>query len=166
MNPRRTVWLVFLTASAVAGLGRPAYAMSPNGEAGVAALVNNQFAAAEEALLKATAEEPNNPLWHLNLGWTYLSLDKPARALSAFKKAQTLIKATDFVRMGWVLWGEALAYEKLGRCTDMGKALTEWMSQTMTRRFDPKRKKTIDEQIQIAREKIRTCPKRASSVRR
>ncbi len=152
-----------LVAAALFLPGGTLRATSASGRAGVAALVNNQYDAAEEALRRAIAEEPKNPLWHLNLGWTYLAQGKAKRALEAFDQAAALIPPSDFAATGWALWGKALAHERLGQCVEMGKALTEWMTQAMKRRFSPEAQKIVEGQIQIAKEKIRTCPTRAAA---
>jgi len=136
-----------------------------SGRAGVSALVNHQFIEAIDALKRAAAAEPNNRLWHLNLGWSYNALKRADNAIAEFSQARALTKPTQYYIMGWILWGLANAYETKKDCTNLAKTLSEWMSLTLAQSTAVRGRAIVVKQMVIAKQRIRQCPAKVMADR-
>jgi tetratricopeptide (TPR) repeat protein len=84
---------------------------------------------------QAVKEDDENASFHDSLGWTYLRLDDPGRAIKAFDRAIKLREASP-----WSFYGRGQAYRRLGNGEDAGRDLAA------ARKLDLR----IDDQVKTA----------------
>lgn len=136
------------------------------GRAGVSALIGGRFKDAVDALNRATKLEPTNRIWWMNLGWALNALKRSDEAINAFKRATGLTKRTEYYIMGQILWGMAEAHENKKDCAGMEAHLKKWIALTNAQSPKIRDRKPVKAQVELARKRIRICPKRARADRR
>lgn len=159
--------VMFTNVSAVdARSGSDRSAARRAGHAGVAALIGGRFKTAVNALNRAAKLEPKNRIWWMNLGWALNALKRSGEAINAFNRATGLTKPTEYYVMGQILWGLAEAHENKKDCAGMALHLRKWIALTNAQSSKIRNRKIVKAQVEVARQRIRICPKRAKADRR